>query len=337
MNLAFFSRFSKTRKTNGTFRIVDHIRKHPVFKKSRVDLYTSDFHPEKLVVLLGQMHTVWKGKIGNRERKKIVKCQARLCSYYAYFEQFHNINKFGGEGLYDGLEISYRDTASFDLYRQLEKKLSIQRPVRLEQLAKVASRILAELGKDWHNELRLQRNLKRIQVYAAAVSGQTLFNFLNEGRIRVFPVEGERAYQHVLEKINHLGDRIAKLEQSYELKVVRQRGGKVKTEKESEVIKQYNALVKEFNRIIGSDLRERATMDILKEKSELEKVVVFTMGVGHRKNYLKLADQFFRGKKTAFVFITPPELLINWWIAIGMPFVLLLILFILDWIFFGIA
>lgn len=333
MNLAFFSRFSKTRKTNATFKIIDHIRKHPVFKGARIDLYVPSINPQKLIVLLGQIHTVWKGKIGNRERKKIVRCQARLCSYYAYFEQFHNVTKFGGEGIYDGLETSFHDKMNFQLYEEVEKKIKIEKPIRLEQLATVARKILEELGLEWHQELRSQRDIKKIQRYASAVSGQSLFNFLNEEKVKVYPIEGERDYQQVLQGITQLGNRVAKLEQSYEMKVVKQRGGKALNEKEAEVVKQYNSLVKQFNKLIGSDIRERSTMEILKKKVEKESLLVFTMGMGHRKNYLKLTREYLSGTDVAFMFISPPELLINWWITAGVPLLILLILLVLGYWF----
>ncbi|MDP2691956.1 MAG: hypothetical protein Q8O95_06175 [bacterium] len=331
MNLAFFSRFSKHRKVNSVFQILSQMRRHPVFRWARFDVYTPTLHPKKLILLLGQVHTVWKGKIGNRERRKIVNCQARLCSYYAYLEQFHQVRQFGGEGIYDGLESRFYDQVSFALYQEMEEKLGFHRPVLLDQITAVAKKILKELGEEWHKVLLDQRDLSRIQRLSAAVSGQTLFNFLSEGRVRVYPIEGEGAYQHVLQGISQLGARISKLENTSEFRMVRQRGGKSKSVKESEVILQYNALVKEFNQVIGSDLRERATMEILRKKAEEDSLVVFTMGVGHRKNYLRLVDEYLRGSGVAFVFVTAPELRVSWWIVIVVPMVILGGLMFLGW------
>lgn len=312
-------------------QLVDHLQKHPLFKRARVDIYTPTTTPENIIILIGQVHTVWKGRIGNRERKKIVNCQARLCSYYAYFEQFHNITQFGGEGLYDGLETSFADQASFQLYQQIEKKLQISHPIPVEKLSIVAQSILKKLGEEWHNALLKKDLLEKIQLFASSVSGMTLFNYLNNEKIKVYAVEGEKAYQKVLRGVNHLAERIEKSEKSYEMRVVRQQGGKAKTDKQVEAVKQYNLLVKEFNSVIGSDLRERATLEIMKEKTNNQRIVVFTMGVGHRKNYLKLADEYFKGGKTAFMFITPPELLTNWWLVVGVPFLLLFGLFLINY------
>ena len=102
---------------------------------------------------------------------------------------------------------------------------------------------------------------------------------------------------------------------------------------ELEAVKQYNALVKEFNAVIGSDVREQATLEILGKKSLSSHLVVFTMGVGHRKNYLKLVDVYLKDSKTAFLFITPPELLTNWLLLLGLPLLILLGLLLFGYYF----
>lgn len=329
MNISFFSRFSKTRKTNAVFKVIDDMRKSPVFKRARLDFYAPNTHPKQLVIVLGQMHTVWKGKkIGNRERKKIVSCQALLCQYYAYFYQFHQVQRFGGEGLYEGLDLSYSQKISDQLYREIEKLLGLDHPVAADRLADVSKKVLMDLGRRWHESLR-SSDIKRVQQLAAAVSGQTLFHYLSDGKAQAYPIEGEKAYQHVLVGISHLGDQIAKMEQNPDFRYVRQRGGKIKTEEEAQAVGQYNVLVKEFNRLIGSDVRERATFDLLKEKAQEDAVLVFTMGIAHRKNYLKIVDEMLKDTEMAFVFVTPQVLLVNWWLRIGVP---VLILFGLIWL-----
>jgi|CXWL01.1.fsa_nt_gi hypothetical protein len=331
MNLALLSRFSKNRRTNSVLVKIDQLRQHPIFRGARIDVYLPTLQPEKLIIVLGQAHTVWRGKIGNRERRKIVNCQARLCSYYAYFEQFQGIKSFGGEGIYDGLETSFHDRISFKLYDDVAQGLHIEQPVPLEKLNIVAQSILADLGRQWHGALRQQQDLKKIQTLAAAVSGYSLFNFLNQGRIKVYPIEGEAAYQKVLIGISHLGDRIEKLENSFEMQSIIQRGGTSKNEKEAQVVTQYNALVREFNHLIGSDIRERATMEIVRQKADQEGVVVMTMGVGHRHNYFQLVEEYLGSTNKAFVFITAPELLLNWWLLIGAPLLILGLVLGLNW------
>lgn len=331
MNLWFLSRFSRASSSNAIMKMIREMRSHSVFKRARFDVYSGTLKPKKMVVLLGQVHTVWKGKIGNRERNMIVRCQARLCSYYAFFEGVYDVRSFGGEGIYEGLNTSFHDQFSFQLYQQQLDRLEISLPVDIRNLPEVSTRILNGLAHEWHDQLRRQTSLERIQQLAGAVSGQSLFQFLNGRKVEVFPVEGQQAYRKVLMAINALGAQIEKLESTESFRYVKQRGGNIKTEKEAQVIQQYNALVKEFNHMIGSDIRERATFEILKERAEQERVVVFTMGVGHRSRYLQLANEYFSDQEIAFVFITPPELLPRWKVIIGVPLLVLITLLFVSW------
>ncbi len=335
MNISFFSRFSKTRKSNAVLKVIDAMKESKVFKGARLDVYSANVRPKKLVIVLGQMHTVWKGnKISNKDRKDIVECQTRLCQYYAYFYQYHQVKAFGGEGIYEGMDASYSQQMSSLLYQKIEENLSIAHPVAPEHLAEVAEKILDALGKRWHDSLRGEE-LKLVQQFAAAVSGQSLFHYLSDGNAQAYPIEGEAAYQHVLQGISHLGDQIAALEQKPSFRYVKQRGGKIKTEDEAQAVLQYNALVKEFNRLIGSDIRERATFELLKERSQRDPLLVYTMGIAHRKNYLNIVDDMLRDTDIAFVFVTPPELRVNLWLRIGIPIVVLGMLIWLNGVLLG--
>jgi hypothetical protein len=336
MNISFLSRFSKTRKTNAVLKVIDAMRDSKVFRRSRLDVYSANIRPKKLVIVLGQMHTVWKGsKIGNKERNKIISCQARLCQYYAYFYQFHQVQAFGGEGIYKGMDAHFSQQVSAKLYQEIEERQSIAHPVAQEHLGEVAGKILSDLGGQWHESLR-GADLKKVQHLAASVSGQTLFHYLSDGKAQAYPIEGEKAYQHVLAGITHLGDQIAKLEQKPAFRYVKQRGGKVKSQEEAQAVMQYNALVKEFNRLIGSDIRERATFELLREKSQNDPLLIYTMGIAHRKNYLNIVDEMLKNTDVAFVFVTPPELLVSWWVKIWIPVVILILLVWLNGVLVGV-
>lgn len=296
--------------------ILRQLKKSDVFKGARFDVFSPKAESKKIVFILGQVHTVWRGNIGNRERNNIVRCQERLCRYYGYFAEVLDLRSFGSEGMYEGLQTSSQDRRCFQLYREVEKKVG-------------AEKILPELGKRWHQELREKKDEEALRLYASAVCGQTLFQYFQRGKVVSYPIEGEAAYQYVLRGVNHLGERIRKLEDSSEFRAVKQRGGKTKDEKEVEKIRQYNALVREFNAVIGSDLRERATLGLLRERLSHDDLVVLTMGVGHRENYRRLAPDFCEANDAAFVFVTPPELLLSWWWMIGIP---VLVLIVLIWV-----
>lgn len=324
MNLAFFARFKKNKTP--LLKSYFETKSHPVFKGARFDAYLPSFSPDRMIILLGQMHTVLSGSISNRVRRNIVACQARLLSYYAYFENIHHITSFGGEGEVEGAFVG-DDQKSFELYKNLEKKFMMKGPYSMETLPEVAQKILSELGVLWQEELQRKSDQKLVSNLAFAISGQTLFDYLRNGAIQSYPIEGEKPYQRVLQGITELGRVISNVENSYEMRVVRQRGGKAISDKESAVVKEYNSLVGQFNTLIKSDIRERATLEILREKSRAQPLMVFTMGVGHRKNYLRLVNEYFAESNTMFVFISAPELLLSWWKLIGIPLLILAVLF----------
>lgn len=332
MNYWRFRGLSRVAQRNHVFRIIDVFRNHLVMKGARLDVACGIADPQKVVIILGQVHTVWRGKIGHRERRQIVACQARLCSYYALFEELYDLTEFGGEGLYEGVSTDFADRKCFELYEPIRRRLvADNRVLTPEELPTVAVKILDELAKRWQEELRHQRDIGTLRLYASAVSGQTLFNFLTPNEIRVFGVEGEEAYRKVLKVVDELGERLAQLEQTHAFRAVRQRNGKVQTSKERDAVLLYNELAEQFNRMIKSDIRERATLELLVEKAKKADMTVLTMGYGHRKNYLRLARRSLKGTDIAFVFLTPPELLPHLWLRIGVPVLFLLTFGIVWW------
>jgi hypothetical protein len=335
MNYWKLRRFFKASKENRIVGMIQKLMRHRVFKGARFDVHLPLAAPKKVVFLLGQVHTVWKGNIAHKDRDAIVACQSRLCSYYAYFEQFYDVREFGGEGMYEGVSTEFSDRRCFDLYERVRRwAVTDNHQLEPEEVPAVAKKMLAEIAKRWQEEVKSQKDPEQLRLLSSAVSGQTLFNYLTPKEVRVFPVEGEEAYRHVLGHVDKLGDEIRRLESGFDFKAVKQRGNKIKTEKEAKAVRNYNVKVKEFNRILKGDIRERATFELLRERLQKTDVVVFTMGVGHRKNYLRLVNRQMKGTDTAFVFITAPELLPNLWLKIGLP-VLVLLALLGFWWFIG--
>ncbi len=333
MNTSRLARWTKAWDTNPIWAQIKQLRSAELFRGARFDIFSSTTNPQRLIVLLGQVHTVWSGSISNRQRQQIVRCQARLASYYDHFIHRHQVNRFGAEGLYEGIDTRFSDQQVFQLYRESEKQLKIRPGDHEQGIYAVAVRLFAHLGAKWQEALRFRHSTKLIQQLAASVSGQTLLNYWMEGQLETYPVEHQRAYQQVLKGVNQLGQQIQKLQNTQEIRFVVQRGGKATNAKEAQAVRQLNALIIRHNKLLGSDIRERATFTLLLEEVEKSSPVVFTMGIGHRRNYIKLCSEFLKGSDTAFVVVTPPELRVSWLIKLGLPILglfLVLLLFILT-------
>lgn len=321
MNLSSLARWTSHWDSNAIWLLLRKLKRSQVFKGARVDVYSATSKPKSVIILLGQVHTVWRGSISNRQRRQIVNCQARLLSYYQYLVENHQVKRFGGEGVYEGIDTSYSEQLIFPLYLECEKILNLQH-AKLDHYSS-ALQIFSSLGKQWQEALRFKHSQKQIQQLAAAISGQSLLNYFRKGDLETYPVEHQKAYQRVLHGVNQLGQEIQKLQATQEIRFVVQRGGKASNAKEAQAVRQLNALITQHNKLLSSDIRERATLALLLEEVQKSSPVVFTMGIGHRRNYLKLCSQLLKDEAVAFLLITPPELRFSWLFKVGLPLLLL--------------
>jgi hypothetical protein len=324
MNFSKFLIFSKKAKKNHLIQAISTMKKHPAFKGAKFDLYTPTLNPQHLVVVFGQSHPVLTGKINNRQLRQITGCQSRLVMYYAYFHGTHKIQKFGGEGLHgDANDLYLAAGKATPLYADAMKRLFpglTKEKMTWQDMYDSAKKIVSYFGDLWRSALRI-KNEADTRRYAQAVDGQAFYDFLTPANIVVYPVEGEKQYQHVLENVRRLEKEIVAIENNYDYRTASSKLKKTNkrsafTDKEINLLKQRGKLVKEFNRVLGSDFRERATMEIMRERADKEEIVVFTMGVAHRKNYFKIVNSYLKNTRTAFLFVRPPELVPRYWIQI---------------------
>ena len=324
MNFSKFLIFSKKAKKNRVIQAVLGMKKSGVFKGAKFDLYTPTLNPQHLVVVFGQSHPVLTGKINNRQLKQITGCQSRLVMYYAYFHGTYEISKFGGEGLHGDVNDLYLSIGSAGpLYTAAMKRFFpglTREKMTWQNMSETAKKNISYLGGLWRNALRM-KNDSEIRKYAQTVDGQAYYDFLTPADIVVYPVEGETQYQHVLENVKKLEREIVAMDNNYDYRVAKSKLGRTNkrsdfSDKEIRLLKEHGKLVKEFNRVLGSDFRERATMEIMRERADKEEIVVFTMGVAHRKNYKKLVNEYLKNTRTAFLFVRAPELIPRYWVQI---------------------
>ncbi len=324
MNFAKLLVFSGKAKQNPVIQMVRAIRKHPVFRGAKFDFYTPSLNPEKLIVVFGQAHPVLTGKISNKQLRQITGCQSRLVSYYAFFHSQFGMTKFGGEGLHGDANALYLSAgAATPLFDEAVQHLHLdvqKAGMSWNSMLALAQKVISHIGGLWRDALRMS-NKRDIERYAQAVDGQAFYDYLSPAQIAMYPVEGETQYQHVLQNVRKLEQEIVALENNYDFRVAKSKLGRTNkrkdfSDKELDLLKKHQLLVKEFNRVLGSDFRERATMDIMRERADKEPLVVFTMGVAHRKNYKKLLHAYFSNTRTAFLFIRAPELVPKYWMQI---------------------
>jgi hypothetical protein len=324
MNFARFLFLSKTAKQNKLLLAIKAMKKHLVFKGAKFELYTPTLNPDHLVVVFGQSHPVLTGKINNKQLKQIAGCQSRLVLYYAYFHSAFGIQTYGGEGLHgDAHELYLSVGNAAPMYESAMKQFfpGVEKAkIALDQMHQVARKVIFYFGGLWRDALRMKDD-KNTRKYAQAVDGQAFYDFLTPANITVYPVEGEKQYQHVLQNVRKLEQEIVSMENNYDFRVAKSKLGKTRkmsdfSQKELDLIKKHQSLVKRFNKVLGSDFRERATLELMRERAEGAEIAVFTMGVAHRKNYFKLVNSFLKNTRTAFLFVRAPELRPKYWLQI---------------------
>ena len=274
----------------------------------------------KVIVCLGQKHTVHRGKISKWGAKNIAKVQARLFEYYRFFHHKFKVTEFGAEGaIANGKGSKYRYHDAFLekalLPKEKQKLKAEDEAVHLDTISKIMKRLSVE----WQRKMKifghdLTHGQAEIAPYAAAVNGLRMYSYLAEDVV-YFPIEGEGAYKHVSSGVKRNQEAMIRMEKNRYYKSARNKKGKGLTKEEYNAMIEYNKLVKAFNKAIKSNYREEASLALALEnlgESGVDELglTVFTMGIGHRTNYKWLAPRYLKRRNTAFVLITAPEL---WW------------------------
>ncbi len=361
MNIYPFRFFIGEEKRGDALKFVAQLKTTDIFKKARMDVYVPRADTSRVIVCLGQKHTILRGKITKWGAKHIAKVQARLFSYYRYFNQKWEVASFGAEGVIareKGSAYKYHD----DLLREhLEDREEKELEAADEAVSiETVERILKRLAVEWWRKMKLfgqdlEHGEQEIAPFAAVVNGLRLYNYVAE-HVLFYPIEGEGAYKKVSDGVRASEAEMIKMRQTdFHLKAALEKQGKGLTQEEYDAMIKYNRLSQDFNRAITSTYREEASLALALEKFEEEaagaarmsgvgvgegekegaaslryaleatstgsalgeeatsataSVLVFTMGIGHRSNYMRLVPRYLKYKDAAFVLITPPEL---WW------------------------
>ena len=315
MNLYTFRFLVPKEKRGKAFQFVDQLKTAATFKRARFDVYIPSKNTEKVIVCLGQKHTVLRGKMSKWGAKHIGRVQARLFTYYRYFHHKFGVMAFGAEGVIaqgKGLQYKYQDQ---DLNAVLAPKEREQLESEDEAVhEETVQRILKRLSVLWFKKLKthghnLSHGKEEIAPYAAVVNGLRLYSYVAE-QVTYFPIEGESAYQRVARDVNKMQEEMIKMKKNPHYKQAITKKGKGLTQEEYDALMQYNDYVKKFNKAIKSTYREEASLALSLEELQSTDLVVFTMGIGHRHNYKWLVPRYLKSKNTAFILITAPEL---WW------------------------
>lgn len=326
-------------KRGPALKFIEQLKTAETFKHARFDVFVPNAGTSKVIVCLGQKHTVHRGKVTNWGAKSIAKVQARLFEYYRYFHHKWHVVSFGAEGaIANGKGSRFRYHDDFLDKVLLPKEMQSIKAEDEALGSDTVARILKRLALEWCRKMKvygqdLQYGEQEIAPYASAVNGLRLYTYVAD-EVTFYPIEGESAYSQVSAGVRKNQEEMMKMEKDMHYRSARSKKGKGLTKEEYDAMTKYGELVRAFNKAIKSNYREKASLALALENLHVGAsdaspeefgLTVFTMGIGHRTNYKWLAPRFLKTPNTAFVLITAPEL---WWWkhVVGLFFKILMLL-----------
>ena len=300
MNIYPFRIFISEEKMGPALKFIQQLKSAETFRHARFDIFVPHAGTNKVIVCLGQKHTVHRGRVSRWDAKHTAKVQARLFGYYRYFHHKWNVHSFGAEGVIangKGSQFRYHDEL---LEKALEpKEIQLLKAEDEAVQLPTITKILKRLAMEWHDKMKifghdLTYGQAEIAPYAAAVNGLRLYNYLAEN-VSFYPIEGESAYMQVSSGVKQNQEEMIKMESDMRYRSARDKKGKNLTKEEYDAMVKYGELVKAFNKAIKSNYREKASLALAVDKLRVSSdgdslnqnlaLTVFTMGIGHRTNY----------------------------------------------------
>ncbi len=290
--------YSMLKKEGQAVEMIRKIRRAPEYKRARIDIRSTRRKDlKRLVIGIGQIHPVMRGKFTYGQARQIGKVQAWIFEACQYLQETFGVHSFGQEGFSAsdaGMVIARLDSG---LIRELEQAIDHHDDIQ---------KVLLKSAQAWRRSLKFPDKEAR-QEAVTKLNGLAILQATHP-RITFFPIEQGSVHGVIGENLKRLQKEMGALQTSSAYQSYRRKGGKNLTKDEYAVAVQHNTLVKEFNRMIKHPDRERSILrEVLKHADR--PVTVFILGQGHRHQFLRLAKTHLPDD-ALFAWITPPQL---WW------------------------
>jgi hypothetical protein len=272
------------------------ILEDPAFRRCRVTR-TGRADASRLVVALGQVHPVLRGRYEKFQARRIAMVQAWIYRAALCLLERHGLHAFGQEGLsFEGVrggKFRMEGALLDDIRRALQRS--------------VPENFLRQTAVEWRRALR-SGDGRTASRTVATLNGLTLLQAVH-GDAALFPIEQRSVHGTITAAIDALQQRIARAEASAVYQASRSKGGKNLTKQEYAAAMERNTLVKEWNALLKHPERDRAIFREIVEAAGDQVLTVFVLGEGHRSGMLRLAKR--EGPSDMlFVWVTPKAL---WW------------------------
>jgi hypothetical protein len=278
---------------------ISEARRTPPFRRCRFDIRGQRTNPERVIVALGQVHPVLRGRFEAFQARKIARVQAWIFDVCDWFYTKKLASSFGQEGF-------TRDWGQEQFEVRLPSSL-LQRLVADRRVFPTGAAWLQSVSKRWRTALR-HGHAPDIAFGNTALNGLVLMQ-MEYADVAVFPIEQTQIHSGIAGRIEQISVQITQLESVPAFLAFRRKQGRGLLPEEYRVAKEHGRLVGQFNRTLTSPERDRSIWLEVLRAAQARSLTVFVLGQGHRAAQLKLVSQELPAGYQ-FIWITPPML---WW------------------------
>ncbi len=269
-----------------------------LMRRTKVTYRYKGLFQKKLVIGIGQIHPVLRGRFENFLVKKIAKTQHWIFQCTEMLHKNLHVRFFGREG-FGSMNRDYTQTrisseTKTSIIQSIEKNHSLLRHFH-------------EASKVWQKNARRnqqEESAKAMMLFDSLTVLQALYPHTG-----IFPLEDSHIHGTISEKINIIQNEIVKIEQSKPFQDAKKNNGKNLTKEAYDAVRKRNKQIDEFHALLKSPERDHEIFERILGASKNQPITVFVLGNAHQSSMLKLAKKNI-DRETLFLWITPPQL---WW------------------------
>jgi len=294
MATATLSMMFGRRATGPAGELLVRFRRAPGFRGARIEL-RGHRSAARLIVGVGQMHPVLRGKFEAFQARKIANIQAWILHCCESLAD-DGVQAFGEEG--------------FSSPQSGQMAFGMITPEHAEEIRRAVGRVhgpeafLRDTAREWRSALR-RRDPAAVSAAAARLNALVVLQAFRP-EIPVFPIEQQDVHGAIGEGIRRVQDELEACTASPAYQSALAKGGRGLTREEYDAVEHRNGLVQAFNKILSHPERDRSMFREILRHAEGRPVTAFVLGQAHRPRMLRLAREHL-DPDTVFAWVSPPQ------------------------------
>lgn len=284
--------FSFVRTSGPALTVVHALQGRHALRGGKIEIY-GDRTATRLIIGIGQMHPVLRGKFWGFQSRKIAKVQAWI---FGVCEEMvlKGVCTFGQEGY----------SAPAGTIARIDQTLLQKWGERISSSADVPS-FLQRMGRAWRRAL-MKGEITNAHEYALALNALSVLQVLYP-RVSIFPIEEKEVHQRMGAQLDALHAQMEHVELSPAFAHAKSKQGRGLTQEEYAAVQRFNALAQLFQETLSHPLRDEAIFSLVVRHADTLPITVFVLGQAHKAAQRAQARAHLPSDCLC-VWITPPQL-----------------------------